>query len=60
MFLNFDKSEPQRSYKHGSYQKKKCTKPAEREFSLVLKFLTSEVIHISKADNFVRHANKVP
>ena len=23
MFLNFDKSEPQRSYKHGSYQKKK-------------------------------------
>ena len=24
MFLNFDESEPQRSYKHGSYKKKKC------------------------------------
>ena len=23
MFLNFGKSEPQRSYKHGSYEKKK-------------------------------------
>ena len=23
MFLNFDESEPQRSYKHGSYKKKK-------------------------------------
>ena len=23
MFLNFGKSEPQRSYKHGSYKKKK-------------------------------------
>ena len=24
MFLNFGKFEPQRSYKHGSYKKKKC------------------------------------
>ena len=23
MFLNFDESEPQRSYKHGSYKKKR-------------------------------------
>ena len=27
MFLNFGKSEPQRSYKHGFYKEKKCTPP---------------------------------
>ena len=27
MFLNFGKSEPQRSYKHGSYKKKKVYSP---------------------------------
>ena len=32
MFLYFGKSEPQRSYKHGSYKKKECS---DRTSSLV-------------------------
>ena len=36
MFLYFGKSEPQRSYKHGSYKKKKCILEAFLSFKPTL------------------------